>query len=100
MILFVAGVVSIVFVIWYCISAIVTAPEFLAEVFLDGVCTVALYRRLSKIEHQHWLDCVLMKTRVPLLWTLIFFVFVGAVSQHLAPEATSLGGVLRHFTRP
>jgi hypothetical protein len=94
----VAGAVSVAFVIWYCISAIALAPEFLAEVFLDGVCTAALYHRLRKIEHQHWLKTVLAKTQVPFLWTLLFFAFIGVVSRHYAPEAISIGGVLQHLT--
>jgi hypothetical protein len=97
-VLAVAGAVSVAFVIWYCISAIAFAPEFLAEVFLDGVCTAALYHRLSQIEHQHWLKTVLAKTRVPFLWTLLFFAFIGVVSRHYAPEAISIGGVLQHLT--
>ena len=45
----VAGALSIFFVIWYVVSAIVLAPEVLAEIFLDGVFCAALYRRLGSV---------------------------------------------------
>jgi len=95
-----AGVVSIFFVIWSLISTIALAPEFLAEVFLDGVFSAALYRRLSRIEHRHWLQSAFARTRAPFLWTLSFFAFIGVVAHYYAPEAISIGGVIRHLTAP
>jgi hypothetical protein len=95
--LFIAGAISIFFVIWHVINFVVLGPEFLAEVLLDGVFGAALYRRLGQIEHQHWMKTVFAKTIAPFLWTLLFFAFLGAVSAHYAPEAVSIGGVLRHL---
>ena len=92
-----AGAVSIFFVIWHLISAIAFAPEFWAEVFLDGVFTAALYGRLSRIEHRHWLRSAFGNTKALFLWTLLFFAFVAVVSRHYAPEAISIGGVVRHL---
>jgi len=98
LILLAAGLVSIVFVVWYVISLIAFAPEFLAEVLLDGVFAAALYHRLRRIEHRHWFRSVFARTRAAFLWTLLFFAFIGGVSQHYAPEAISIGGVVRHET--
>jgi uncharacterized membrane protein len=95
--LLVAGVFSIVFVIWYLVSAIAFAPEITAEIFLDGVFSAALYRRLGRIEHRHWLQSAFTRTRAPFLWALLFFAFFGVVSRHYAPEAISIGGVVRHL---
>jgi hypothetical protein len=95
--LFIAGAISIFFVIWHIINFVVLGPEFLAEVLLDGVFSAALYRRLGQIERQHWMKTVLAKTIAPFLWTLLFFAFLGAVSGHYAPEAVSIGGVVRHL---
>jgi hypothetical protein len=92
------GAVSIFFVIWQLASAIVYAPEFLAEIFLDGVFSAALYSRLSRIEHRHWLKSAFARTKAPFFWTLVFFVFVGSVSRYYAPEAISIGGLVRHLT--
>jgi hypothetical protein len=95
--LFIAGSISIFFVIWQVVNFVVLGPEFLAEVFLDGVFGAALYRRLGQIEHQHWMKTVFAKTIAPFLWTLLFFAFLGVVSAHYAPEAVSIGGVVRHL---
>jgi hypothetical protein len=84
----------------YLISAIAFAPDFMAEVFLDGVFTAALYRRLSRIEHRHWLKSAFARTRAPFLWTLLFFAFVGGVAHQYAPEAISISGVVRHVNTP
>jgi hypothetical protein len=95
--LFIAGAISIFFVIWHIINFVVLGPEFFAELLLDGVFSAALYRRLGQIEHQHWMKTVFARTKAPFLWTLLFFAFLGAVSAHYAPEAVSIGGVVRHF---
>jgi hypothetical protein len=95
--LLVAAAFSIVFVLWYLISAIAFAPESLAEMFIDGVISAALYRRLKRIDHRHWLQSAFAKTRAPFLWTLLFFAFFGVVTRYYAPEAISIGGVFRHL---
>ncbi len=82
--LVVAAVTSIVFVVWYLVSTIALAPEFLAELLLDGVFSAALYRALNRTERRHWLKTVFARTRAPFLWTLSFFVFLGAISQRRA----------------
>jgi len=94
--LLIAGAISIFFVIWHVINFIALGPEFLAEVLLDGVFSAALYRRLGQIEHQHWMKTVFAKTKAPFFWTLLFFAFLGVVSARYAPEAVSIGGVVRH----
>ena len=95
--LLIAGAISIFFAIWHVINFVVLGPEFLAEVLLDGVFSAALYRRLGQIEHQHWMKTVFARTTAPFLWTLLFFAFLGAVSARYAPEAESIGGVVRHL---
>ena len=99
MVLVVAGILSIAFFVWYLISVIALAPELLAEVFLDGVLSAALYRRLRRIEGGHWIKTVFARTRAPFLWALLFFAFIGVLSQRYAPEATSIGGVVAHIAR-
>jgi hypothetical protein len=97
-VLAVTGILSIAFFVWYVISVIALAPELLAEVFLDGVLSAALYRRLRRIERGHWIKTVFARTRAPFLWALLFFAFIGVLAQHYAPEATSIGGVVIHIT--
>jgi hypothetical protein len=95
--LLIAGAISIFFVIWHVISFVALGPDFLAELLLDGVFSAALYRRLERIEHHHWIETVFAKTKAPFLWTLLFFAFLGIVSARYAPEAVSIGGVIRHL---
>jgi hypothetical protein len=95
--LVIAGVVSILFVIWHVVTLIMFAPDLLAEIFLDGVFSVALYHRLGRIEYQHWMKTAFVKTKAPFLWTLLFFAFLGVISARYAPEAVSIGGVARHL---
>lgn len=95
--LLIAGAVSIFFVISHVITLVVLAPDFLAEVLLDGVFSAALYHRLGRFEHQHWMKTVFVKTKAAFLWTLLFFVFLGLISARYAPEAVSIGGVARHL---
>jgi hypothetical protein len=95
-----AAVISFLFVMGHFISAIAFAPDFMAEVFLDGVFSAALYRRLSRIEHRHWLKSAFARTKAPFLWTVLFFAFAGGVAHQYAPEAVSVGGVVRHMTTP
>jgi hypothetical protein len=60
-ILVVAGAISIVFVIWYCISLIVLAPEFLSELLLDGVFSAALAKnRLRQNQGSLLLDALVL----------------------------------------
>jgi hypothetical protein len=98
MALLIAGALSIFFAIWHVIDFVALGPEFLAEMLLDGVFSAALYRRVGQIESQHWMKTVFAKTKAPFLWTLLFFAFLGTISARYAPEAVSIGGVIRHLT--
>ena len=77
---------SSVYVIWI-------APEFFAEVLLDGVLSVGLYRRLRDIDRQHWTVSVFRRTILPAMIVLLTFMVAGAVMQVYAPRAASIGQV-------
>lgn len=96
---FIAGLLSVFFAAWYIASMIALAPELLSELFLDGVFSAGLFHRLSRVEGRHWTSSIFARTRMPFLWTLLLFVFLGYIAQHYAPEAVSMGGVLRHITQ-
>lgn len=76
---------------------VVTAPTFFAEILLDGVLSVGLYRRLRRIQKRHWFESAIRRTAGPFLAVLMFFVIAGAMMQAYAPEARSIGGVWRHL---
>jgi hypothetical protein len=73
------------------------APEFLAEMLLDGVLTTALYRRLRGLPRRHWFESAVSRTGIPVAIVAVFFVVAGVVCQEYAPEATSLVDVWRHW---
>lgn len=69
------------------------APILLAEVLVDGVLLVALYRRLKGTEPEHWLFGAVKRTWIPALVVILTFFIAGTIFQRLAPEARSIGGV-------
>jgi hypothetical protein len=73
------------------------APNFLAELLLDGVLATTLYRRLRRVDSRHWLETAISRTWLPFLVVAVFFVIAGAVCHWYAPEASTLSGVWRHY---
>jgi hypothetical protein len=85
-----AGIVfSSVFVIY-------TAPVLFAELLVDGVLAAGLYRGLRGVDQRHWMESALRRTVVPFLLTTLFVTSVGWGMGRYAPEAHSVGDVLRH----
>ena len=82
------GLIAVGYVIY-------AAPLLLAEVALDAAVVSALYRRLRKQDLSHWAMTVLRKTWIPALVLMVFAAAGGAVLQRMAPEAHSIGGVVR-----
>jgi hypothetical protein len=77
------------------IYVIVSAPAFLAEIFVDGVLATGLYKCLQKINRQHWLETTFRKTWLPVLIVALLFTIAGYFIQQLAPEADSIGDLWR-----
>ena len=71
------------------------APMLLAEVALDAALVSAAYRRLRREDVCHWTDTVLRRTLVPATILVIFMFVTGFAAQRFAPEAHSIGGVIR-----
>jgi hypothetical protein len=82
------GVVCIAYVIYI-------APLLLAEVALDAALVSAAYRRLRKEDVGHWTGAVFRRTWVPATILVIFMFATGFAAQRFAPEARSIGGVIR-----
>lgn len=74
-----------------------TAPTLFAELLVDGVLAAGLYRRLKKIETQHWLETAIQRTVWPFVITLIIIGIAGSVISHNAPGAESLGQALLYW---
>lgn len=69
------------------------APLLLAEVLVDGLLLVGLYKKLKGPEPEHWALCAVRRTWIPAIVVAVTFFFAGAVFESLAPDARSIGGV-------
>jgi hypothetical protein len=83
-----AGLIAVGYVIYM-------APVLLAEVALDAAIVSVLYRRLRRDEQGYWLTTVLKRTWAPALVLVAFTFLAGFALQMAAPEARSIGGVIR-----
>lgn len=74
------------------------APALLAEILVDGVLAAGLYRRVRRIEQQHWLSAAMRKTALPALLALVFFTVAAYLLQKAIPDAHTIGEVWTHLT--
>ena len=82
---------------WAIISVLMAAPVLVAEVFLDAILVAALYKRMRGLDQRWWLAGALRQTAVPVLVTVIGLAVLGLIFAGIAPEAKSVGGVIKHF---
>ncbi len=75
-----------------------SAPVLMAELLLDGALATTLYRRLRVLETRHWLQTALRRTALPFGLTAAFLGAAGWAFHALAPQACSLGEVLRSLS--
>jgi hypothetical protein len=75
-----------------------SAPSLLAEVAIDAGLMSGVYRRLRKHESGHWMGAVWRRTWLPGLVVVVFSAGIGYALQRIAPEAQSIGGVIRALT--
>ncbi len=81
------------------IGAIVySAPLLLAEVALDAALVSTVYSRLRRDEAGHWATTTIRQTWTSALTLIVFMAAVGFALQRLAPDAHSIGGVVRQLT--
>jgi hypothetical protein len=97
------GIVAVVVVIAIVGAAaasvylIAIAPEFLAELLLDGVFATIVLGRFRAVDRRHWFQSALSRTWFAALGVAVVFMIAGAVCQWYAPEASTLGGVWQHW---
>ena len=82
------GLVALGFVVY-------SSPALLAEVLLDVAVVGAAYKKNRGHERAHWATGVLRRTYKPALLLAVVVVIFGFIVQSTAPEATTLGAVLR-----
>ena len=74
---------------------IYSAPVLLAEVAVDAAIVSGVYRKLKKREPAHWAMTVVRHTALPAAAIIVFAALAGYALQKIAPEARSIGGVIR-----
>lgn len=73
------------------------APVLLAEVALDAALLSTVYRRLRREDASWWAASVFRRTWVPAVILTIFMGATGWALQQIAPDARSIGGVVREL---
>ena len=75
---------------------VMLAPTLFAELLLDVGLAAGLYRRLVRTERRPWLTTAVRSTIIPACFTAALLAAAGAFMQSVAPDAVSIGGVVRH----
>lgn len=86
----VGGLIAILYVVY-------AAPILLAEVALDGAVVAAFYRRLRRADAAHWAATILRRTWMPAVVLVVSTTIAGFAFERIAPEAQSIGGVIREL---
>ncbi|HET7544121.1 MAG TPA: hypothetical protein VFK05_29820 [Polyangiaceae bacterium] len=87
------GLVALGFVVY-------ASPVLFAEVLLDVAVLGAVYKKNQRHQRSHWAAGVLGRTYKPLLVLTVFAAIFGFALQHTAPQAATLGAVLRASGEP
>ena len=82
------GLVAIGYVIY-------SAPVLLAEIAVDAAIVSGFYRRLRRKEPSHWALTTVKHTWLPAMVLILFAAIGGFALERIAPEARSIGGVVR-----
>ncbi|BCW93461.1 MAG: hypothetical protein KatS3mg007_1355 [Thermoanaerobaculum sp.] len=77
---------------------LINAPEFLAELVVDGFVSFRVYRRLTKAVGPGWLNTALRKSAPAFVLLFTVLIFAGSLLQAVYPGAMTLGDVLRVLT--
>ena len=85
-----AAVVAAFWIVWI-------APTLFAELTLDAALATGLYKRLSKIEGDHWLRTAIRRTVWLFVGVAVLFTVAGAAMQAYAPQAKSIGQVIKQM---
>lgn len=75
---------------------IYSAPTLFAELLVDGVLSMKLYRRLRGLEAQHWLETALRRTALPFALTAVVVSASGWAMALYAPNAHSIADVISY----
>jgi hypothetical protein len=86
----IGGLAAILYVVY-------SAPILLAEVALDGAVVTTLYRRMRRADTAHWAATTLRRTWISATVLVVSTAIAGFAFERIAPEARSIGGVIREL---
>jgi hypothetical protein len=86
----IGAVVAAAWIVW-------AAPALFAELTLDAALATGLYRRLRAIDGDYWLRTAIRKTVWAFTGVAVLFTLAGAAMQMYAPQAKSIGQVMRQM---
>ncbi len=81
----------LVMILFACVSVIYSAPTLFAELLVDGVMSVTLYRRLRQSSQRHWLNSAVRSTALPFAVAAALLMCAAFVMTHFVPDARTLG---------
>jgi hypothetical protein len=76
------------------------APALFAELTLDAALATGLYRRLRHVGGEHWLRTAIRRTVWPFVGVAVIFGIAGFTMQQYAPQAKSVGHVIKAMKAP
>ncbi|MFN7644501.1 MAG: hypothetical protein ACK5PW_15675 [Burkholderiales bacterium] len=82
-----------------CGYVVYIAPALFAEVLVDGILSVVLFRHLRAAQRPSWHGAAVRGTILPFVATAVFLCAVGYAMAVYAPGARSIGEVLEHAQR-
>lgn len=71
------------------------APALFAELLVDGALSASLYRRMRGLQTRHWLESAVRRTALSFAVTALTLGAIGYAFQWYAPQAHTLGEVLK-----
>lgn len=94
-VLLVAAMVAVL--LFASLYVVYLAPALFAELLVDGALSASLYRRMRGLEKRSWLETAVRRSILPFALTAAGLAAIGFFLHGYAPEAHSIGQVLRHF---
>ncbi len=74
------------------------APALFAELLVDGALSASLYHRMRGLQTRHWLETAIRRSFLPFALTAVGLAVSGYALHGYAPEAQSIGQVVRHYS--
>jgi len=87
-----SALIAVAFVVY-------SAPVLLTEVALDAGVMSGVYRSVRHQDDAHWIGAVWRRTWIPAVVVIVCVSAAGYVLQLAAPEARSIGGVIRALSQ-